>query len=136
MRGWLASISQDESRCMLIAIQTANSGSSVSVWEHPQIATAAYGHDLILRQLHGRDWNLLNRSRRGLDHMRMPVETRDSITVMGDWIDAGILRKAFTCKDFWCPKRFGRNGITRSAVRPWRYTAGILNCRDGPAGVS
>src|SRR5581483_58147 len=67
--------------------------------------------------------------------MRIALESRNAVTIMGDWINAGVVSETALSENIEGPERLASNGIAGSAVEQGRHSGGIADSLDGLNGV-
>src|SRR6202522_3150738 len=93
IRVQLPGMSVDARWLLLHAIDLPNSGRRVAVREQTQVSSAPDRGNALAGQPHGSDRDLNNGARTRVNGVCVPAETRYTIAVVNNGVDAGIVRK-------------------------------------------
>src|SRR6185437_5950531 len=84
---------------MAFTVKAANTGRRIAIRQQTQVSAAPDGRDRAARKLCRGDWNFKQRPGAGSNQLSMAAVSDDSVTVVRDWINAGIPRKTALGQD-------------------------------------
>src|SRR5260370_38194702 len=88
-----------------------------------------------MRKLNGRARYLHNGASWSRERSSVTAESRNSVPIMMDRIDAGVMREAVLDQNLECPQGAARDRVTRGPIGGRPHPASVLNGMDGSLSV-
>ena len=103
-------------RPLLHLVDSPNPGSGIPIREEPHIGAPADRDGSPFGQFRGGYGDFQKGTTSRLDQARMTAEPRDTVAVMADRHDTGVIIESALRQDLQRPERLVRDGITGSTI--------------------